>query len=119
MSTASEPQVSSFLKEFKEIVTSGSGLLVIPRAAKNPTITMLGLTKKTVELEILGLSVTDYSSGPVPDRDRPGELWIFGKEINGHEIYIKLKMFPFLEPGSSIFADPVHEIPGGWMEKRI
>ena len=92
LSTASGPQVSSFLKEFKEIVTSGSGLLVIPRAAKNPTITMLGLTKKTVELEILGLSVTDYSSGPVPDRDRPGELWIFGKEINGHEIYIKLKI---------------------------
>lgn len=92
MGSASEPQVNKFLKEFKAIVTSGNGLLIIPRPSSNATITMLGLTKKTVVLEILGLSVIDYSSGPNPDRDLPGELWIFGKEINGHEIYIKLKI---------------------------
>ena len=53
---------------------------------------MLGLTRKTVELEILSLSVVDYSSGPKADRDRAGEVWIFGKAINEHEIYIKLKI---------------------------
>jgi hypothetical protein len=84
--------VNSFLKEFKEIVTSGRGLFIIPRASNNATITMLGLTRKTVELEILSLSVVDYSSGPKSDRDRAGEVWIFGKAINEHEIYIKLKI---------------------------
>jgi hypothetical protein len=90
--TASQPQVNSFLKELKAIITSGRGLFMIPRASNNATITMLGLTRKTVELEILSLSTVDYSSGPEQDRDRPGDLWIFGKTINGHEIYIKLKI---------------------------
>lgn len=92
MRTASQPQVNSFLKELKAIITSGSGLFMIPRASNNATITMLGLTRKTVELEILSLSVVDYSSGPEQDRDHPGDLWIFGKTINGYEIYIKLKI---------------------------
>ena len=92
METASKSQVNSFLKEFKVIVTSGRGLFIIPRASNNATITMLGLTRKTVELEILSLSVVDYSSGPKADRDRAGEVWIFGKAINEHEIYIKLKI---------------------------
>ena len=92
MSTSSEPHISSFLKEFKLIATTNGGLWLEPRAAKNPSILMLGLTVKTVKLEILSLSVVNYSSGPVLDRDRPGDLWVFGKEINGHEIYIKLKI---------------------------
>lgn len=92
MRTASQPQVNSFLKELKAIITSGRGLFMIPRASNNATITMLGLTRKTVELEILSLSIVDYSSGPEQDRDHPGDLWIFGKTINGYEIYIKLKI---------------------------
>jgi hypothetical protein len=92
LSTSSEPHVSSFLQEFKLIATSSNGPWLENRAARNPSVLTLGLTIKTVKLEILGLSVVDYSSGPVPDRDRPGDLWIFGKEINGHEIYIKLKI---------------------------
>lgn len=92
MSATSKSKANSFLKEFKEIITSGRGLVIIPRAETNATITMLGLTRKTVKIEILGLSVIDYSSGPSPDRDRAGDIWIFGKEIHGHEIYIKLKI---------------------------
>lgn len=92
MRTASESQVNAFLKEFKAIVTSGRGLFIIPRASNNATITMLGLTRKTVEIEVLSLSVVDYSSGPEADRDQPGEVWIFGKIIKDHEIYIKLKI---------------------------
>lgn len=92
METASEPQINSFLTDLKQIVTTGRGLDLIPRAETNQTIRNLGLTRKTVTLEILSLSVINYSSGPKPDKDRPGEVWIFGKEIKGHEIYIKLKI---------------------------
>lgn len=92
MSTASIPQANNFLREFKEIITTGSRLVIIPRPPNNTTIIMLGLTQRTIELEILGLSVLDYCSGPSQDRDLPGKVWIFGKEINGHEIYIKLKI---------------------------
>lgn len=41
---------------------------------------------------LLGLSVADYCEGPLDDRDFPGELWVFGKVIEGKEIYIKLKL---------------------------
>lgn len=41
---------------------------------------------------MLGLSVADYSAGPKPDRDRGGDIWEFGKDIDGYEVYIKLKV---------------------------
>ena len=82
----------SFLAEFKEVVSSGRGLDLIPRAETNDTLHELGLTKKNVVDEILDLSVYDYSAGPLPDRDRPGSVWVLGREIFGREIYIKLKI---------------------------
>mgnify|MGYP000149152536 FL=1 len=53
---------------------------------------MHDMTKANLEEILLGLSVTDYCQGPEPDRDRPGNLWIFGRDIEGHEVYIKLKV---------------------------
>jgi hypothetical protein len=89
---ASRLQVNNFLQEFKEIVTTGRGLDIIPRPINNATILMLGLTRNAVKNELLSLTVEDYCYGPEPDQDQPGELWIFGKEINTHDIYIKLKI---------------------------
>lgn len=39
----------------------------------------------------MNLSPSDYIGGPKPDKDRPGQVWEFGKIITGMEIYIKLK----------------------------
>jgi len=36
--------------------------------------------------------ISDYHAGPLPDRDKPGEVWIFGKRIEENEVYIKLKI---------------------------
>ena len=52
----------------------------------------LGLTKEGCKIEILGLSVTDYCQGPQPDHDRPGDIWVFGREIADRDVYIKLKI---------------------------
>ncbi len=52
----------------------------------------MSLTKKNREDEILTLSVEDYCSGPEPDSDKPGVIWIFGKQIEGKHVYIKLKI---------------------------
>lgn len=40
----------------------------------------------------MSLSLTNYADGPKKDLDKPGELWEFGTEISGCEIYIKLKI---------------------------
>jgi len=84
--------VRDFLLEFKQVATSDSGIDIVPRAETRPTLARLGLTKANLEEILLELSVTDYCQGPKPDRDRPGNLWIFGREIEGHEVYIKLKV---------------------------
>lgn len=43
---------------------------------------------------ILHLSAANYSEGPLKDRDRGGEgIWIFGKQVEGREVYIKLNLF--------------------------
>lgn len=86
-------QLSSalFLKEFKQLVQEG-GLYVVNRIDHQKSLVELGLTKKACKIEILGLSVTDYCRGPEPDKDRIGDIWVFGKEIGEREVYIKLKI---------------------------
>ncbi len=74
------------------MVTGGSGLDLVPRAGSIETLRFLGLTKRNLEEILLGLSVTDCCAGPKQDRDRPGEIWEFGKDLDGYEVYIKLKV---------------------------
>lgn len=90
--SASARDVVAFLQELKQIVAAGRGLDLIPRAENNQTIVALGFTKKNVDQEVLALSAIDYCEGPLPDRNRPGNVWIFGRRIDGKDIYIKLKI---------------------------
>jgi len=87
------PQLKSalFLKEFKQLIQEG-GLYVVNRLDHQNSLADLGLTREACKIEIFGLSVSDYCKGPQPDKDRPGDIWVFGKEISGREIYIKLKI---------------------------
>lgn len=84
--------VRDFLLDFKDTVTAGSGVYLIPRYANRQTLIHLGLTKRNLEEILLGLTVLDYCKGPDADRDQPGELWVFGKNVKGEAIYIKLKV---------------------------
>lgn len=77
--------------EFKQVVIE-SGVDLVPRKGTLATLSILGFTKRNAEEILLSLSVTDYCKGPEADRDRHGEVWIFGKEIESHEVYIKLKV---------------------------
>jgi hypothetical protein len=81
-----------FLREFKQIATSGRGIDIVDRRKNMQALARLGLTKGNCREEILGLSVEDYCDGPKPDKDRPGEVWEFGKLIEDREVYIKLKI---------------------------
>lgn len=85
-------QIHTFLIEFKKAVTQGSGVILVPRHDTLATLSHLGITKRNLEEILLTLSVENYSNGPENDRDKGGELWVFGKQIRGHEIYIKLKV---------------------------
>jgi len=85
--------VLQFLRNFKQAASSNRGVFIIPRQTTRQTLRDLGLTKRNLKDELLGLTLLDYSKGPESDRDRGGDIWIFGKKVAGHEIYIKLKIF--------------------------
>ena len=89
---ATGDEIADFLKAFKQTVVEGRGLDIIPRPEKEQTIVLLGLTKQNIVDEILELSVEDYCEGPLEDKDKPGYLWVFGRNIFHCEIYIKLKL---------------------------
>ncbi len=84
-------EVKQFLLDFKQAATS-NGVDFVPRKDNILTLSYLGITKKNVEEILLGLSVADFCKGPLPDDSKPGELWEFGKNMDGEEVYIKLKV---------------------------
>jgi len=86
-------EVRDFLLQFKQAVTQGSGVDIAPRRGTLRTMSQLGLTKSNLEDLLLSLSVADYCKGPEQDRDRTGHIWVFGKQVEQQEVYIKLKVF--------------------------
>ena len=83
-------ETAQFLQEFKNIVAE-RGLDIIPRTETIDFLTELRITKKDCKNIIMELSVLDYCAGPEPDKDKPGDVWMFGKEIGAKQVYIKLK----------------------------
>jgi hypothetical protein len=85
-------EIREFLLQFKKIIVAGRGLDIVNRRGNIEALAKLGLTKKNLKDEIMTLSVENYCGGPEPDRDRPGDIWVFGKQVGTEEIYIKLKI---------------------------
>ena len=92
MDSMKRAMVAAFLKEFKKLAARDKGIYVVNRQVNMDALAELEITERDRENEILELSIEHYCSGPEPDVDQPGEIWIFGKEINGREVYIKLKI---------------------------
>ena len=90
METSPE-DAAAFLDALKKLVADGGGLHIVFRPENNQDIVDLGLNKASIDQIVLGISVNDYCSGPNKDRDKPGYVWEFGRNINGHDVYIKLK----------------------------
>ena len=85
-------QVERFLTTFKEIASSEGNWYLAPRNYNH--LSELSLTEAGAKKEILDLSLSDYCKGPEADDNwlERGNVFVFGKEINGTEIYIKLKI---------------------------
>jgi hypothetical protein len=84
-------EVRRFLRVFKKAALR-RGIDFIPRREFLEARVRLGLTTRNCKDEIVALTVDDYCEGPSPDRDRPGDVWVFGKKMSGTDIYIKLKL---------------------------
>ena len=87
-------QVRAFLNDFKELM--GQGRYAVKDHHKTlQTLISLGLTSYQMDAVIRSIELEDYESGPNPDELRPGVFWVFGKSIDGNEIYIKLKIVTY------------------------
>lgn len=93
MPEETQEAVRKFLRAFKKIAKE-HGIYFVPREGFIETLGWLGYTKANCCEEILGLTVDDYCEGPDPDRDMPGEVWVFGVNMSDTDIYIKLKLAP-------------------------
>ena len=83
--------VTAFLKEFKEVAEQ-KGVYLVGREKNRQAIADLRITEALAKDEILSLSAADYCAGPKPDENRQGDIWEFGRNIGGVDVYIKLKV---------------------------
>ncbi|UMY65316.1 MULTISPECIES: type II toxin-antitoxin system MqsR family toxin [unclassified Flavobacterium] len=86
-----QEQVLNFLREFKAAMSISSRILFAARKENEETILDLELSQKKVENILASLQLIDYSQGPIPN-DQYGNMpmWVFGKNIKGKEVYIKI-----------------------------
>lgn len=55
---------------------------------------------------VRSIEVEDYSEGPIKDQlNGFGEMWVFGKDIDGHEMYIKITLG---HPGTNTICISFH-----------
>lgn len=94
----SQSSVADFLLNLKLILTFGNAqddrFVFVTREKNKQTLLQLGITENHVRQVILGLTSSDYISGPEKDDDptNQGAVWKFNKEVQGEKIYIKLNV---------------------------
>jgi hypothetical protein len=88
--------IELFLEQIKREITKPNRFVFVKRRENMDCLANLGLSIKAAENEIMSLTYQDYDRGPLPDHDqtRPGSVWEFIKNVDGIEVYIKLKMDP-------------------------
>jgi len=91
MKCADPYQITNFLMLFKEFAQSN--FYFVDRKKNLDCLARLGIMPQQAKEEIMGLTHEDYHKGPLPDKGTTGgELWEFGKKIEGKEIFIRLKV---------------------------
>lgn len=89
----SSQEIEKFLRDFKFKMDFYQILFLDDRGKNQQTLYDLEITPDERKDVIRSLSVEDYSEGPLEERMRGIlPMWIFGKEVKGHEVYIKISM---------------------------
>jgi len=91
---APEPEIAVFLHRYREAMAL-YGLDLWLNTKNQQFMNDSGFTKADAELVVMQLRTIDYSTGPEPDDNperAPGEVWVFGYEFEGYNMYVKLKL---------------------------
>ena len=91
MTVDNKDEVEGFLNTLK-VKLSIYSIIFENRDKNNQTLLDLGITQVQRRKHIDNLQVEDYVSGPTPDNFGGTDIWVFGVDIYGTEIYIKLQI---------------------------
>ena len=102
---ATKEDVQRFLNQMKEKIKVFGIMYRDDRGKNAQALINLEITPKYRDSVIINLEVEDYSEGPVIDTFyRCCEMWVFGKDVKGQEVYIKIT----LGKGSSALCISFH-----------
>ena len=83
--------VARFLRRFKEKMKFWDLVFLDDRGKNAQTLADLELRPNDRKKVIEELELIDYSQGPFPENwFGSREMWVFGKQVKGYEIYIKI-----------------------------
>ena len=90
---ATKEQVEAFLKRLKEKIQIFDIIFRDDRGKNLQTLATLEISPLYRKQVILDIEPDDYSEGPIIDTlNKVGEMWVFGKDVKGHEVYLKITL---------------------------
>lgn len=85
--------VEHFLDRFKVKVEIWGIFFLDSREKNKETMAFLNFRSMDRLNVVKSIEVEDYSAGPIKDQlNGFGEMWVFGKDVAGQEIYIKITL---------------------------
>lgn len=86
-------EVAKFLERFYQKVQVFGILFRDDRSVNSQAMAELEISAKYRENVVMKLSVEDFVQGPIEDALNKGaDMWVFGKDVKGREVYIKISM---------------------------
>ena len=90
---ASKEEVKQFLKQFHQKLEIYDIVYRDDRGKNLATLALLDMPPSARTKVIKEITVEDYSEGPIIDTlNKIGEIWVFGKDVAKHDIYIKISL---------------------------
>lgn len=90
---ANQDEIQAFLRDFHVKMNIWDVVVRDDRGKNAQTLLDLEITKDFRNKVLKSLVVEDYSEGPLPEKLYGGaDMWVFGKQVKGKEIYIKITM---------------------------
>ena len=90
---ATRTEVEQFLNQFHEKLKIYDIIFRDGRGKNTQALAELEITSN-YRLEVIKtITVEDYSEGPIVNTlNKCGDLWVFGKDVKGNEVYIKISL---------------------------
>ena len=93
MSAVTKDEVQSFLDMFHAKMKIYGIIYRDDRGKNQKALEELEIIPSYRKVVIESLTVNDYVEGPVVDKlNQLGEMWVFGKDVKGREVYIKIML---------------------------